>query len=180
MPKNTTYDYCVPNMLLALNNMQRFLKVTKQHCEKHSIHESAFTSFRLFPNMLHFAKQVQIGCNFALRGAYHLCGKTPPKMGYVEASLSDLIDTIEETKTLLLALNPDEFDATINNPVHFSLRTGTKVTYPNGELFLKEYALPNFYFHVTTVFNIIRHNGVVIGKQDFIGSGSAVVEAKDS
>ncbi len=175
MARNTTYDYCVPNMLLALGNMQHFLRLTKKHCEKYMIYESAFTSYRLFPNMLHFAKQVQIGCNFALRAAYHLCHKTPPKMDYVDASLADLIDTIEQTKDLLLALQPEEFDASVDAPVEFSLRTGTKVKYPNGELFLKEYALPNFYFHVTTVYNIIRHNGVAIGKQDFIGRGSAVM-----
>ncbi len=96
-------------------------------------------------------------------------------MDYVEADLSDLIDTIERTKSLLKELSPEAFHSTIDQPVRFNLRTGTQVSYPNGELYLREYALPNFYFHATTVYNILRHNGVPLGKQDFIGSGSATI-----
>lgn len=171
------YDLVVPTLDIGLRNLKNFLITTRTHCKENGISQSAFTEFRLYPDMLHFTKQVQICCNFALRGTHFICGKEPPILDYVQATIKELQASVEETRGKISLLTPEEFENNYQNPVVFNLRDGTPVQFPDGLTYIRGYLFPNFYFHLTTVYNIMRHNGVKVGKQDFIGVANEDVVA---
>ncbi|HEY5800040.1 MAG TPA: DUF1993 domain-containing protein [Burkholderiaceae bacterium] len=120
---------------------------------------------RLAPDMLPFATQAEIAANFALRAAYPLAGLPVPDYGAFAATADGLRQRIARVQTLLAQLDPSRFDAART----VSDQAGKALVTLQADRFLHEYALPNFFFHLTTAYAILRAAGLALGKQDYDG-----------
>lgn len=130
--------------------------------------ETTLLSYRFYPDMFSFAKQVQIATDHAKNCAALLAGLEAPKYEDNETSLAALIARVEKTLAWLNTVKPEQIDGTEGKTVVVKMRD-REMTFTGLEL-LQNRSLPNFYFHVTTAYDILRHNGVEIGKRDFMGA----------
>ena len=162
------YDVCVPVFVKTLSNMKSVLEKAKAHALEHKIEESALVNARLYPDMFPLAKQVQIATDQAKGCAARLAGAEPPAYEDKERNFDDLIARVARTVDYLKGLDPKAFEGAdtreITRPVGGKPHTFTGLSY------LLQFATPNVYFHTTTTYDILRHNGVPLGKSDFIGS----------
>lgn len=150
-----------------LANLSRVLTKVEAHCEAKAIKPEAMLTFRLFPDMFPFIKQVQLSCDFAARAAARLAGEDPKSFPDTETSFAELQDRISAARGYLAGFDPTRFDGAEARRITLKIR-GQDVTM-SGEDFLNVYSLPQFYFHLTTAYNILRHNGVELGKGDYMG-----------
>ena len=162
----TLYDAAVPTITRALTNFMRILEQAAAHAEAKKIEPSVLIGSRLYPDMFPLAKQVQIASDVAKIGTSRLAGVEAPKWEDNEATFPDLIERLRKTIKHLETLKPEQFDDG-SRMVTFPTQTEPK-TWP-GSRYLYTRVLPNVFFHCTTGYNILRHNGVDIGKGDFLG-----------
>jgi uncharacterized protein len=127
---------------------------------------NAFLTARLFPDMFTFTKQVQLACDFAKGTAARLAGVTAPSHADDETSFDELHARIRKTIDFLRSLDKNQFTEAETRSVTFKAQ-GKDMTI-KGAQYLSNVGLPNFYFHVTTAYGLLRHNGVEIGKMDFL------------
>ena len=162
------YQASVPVFAKALTNMRGILEKAAAHAQAKKIDDVVFVTARLFPDMLPLSKQVQIASDFARGTTARLAGSEPPSWEDNEKTLADLIARVDKTLEFLKPFTAAQIDGSearqITRPVRGQPKTFTGINY------LLHYALPNFYFHTATNYAILRHNGVEIGKPDFIGS----------
>lgn len=162
----TMYDASVPTITRALKNFIHVLEKGAAHAEAKKIDPSVFVTFRLYPDMLPLSKQVQIASDVSKGGAARLAQVEPPKYEDNEATFPELIERLRKTIKFLETLKPAQFDdgsRTVTFPTQ-----GESKTLPASR-YLYTRVLPNVFFHCTTGYNILRHNGVEIGKGDFLG-----------
>jgi uncharacterized protein len=126
-----------------------------------------FVDLRLAPDMLAFARQVQLACDFAKNSSARLAGLEPPRFEDTERSLDELRARVARTRAYLAELGPAGFADAESRQIVVPLRDRRLEL--DGLAFLQRWVLPNFFFHVTTAYNILRHNGVDVGKWDFLG-----------
>ena len=157
----------VPTMVRALNNLAFILEKAAQHAEAKKIDPAAFVNARLFPDMFPLSKQVQIASDSAKGGAARLAQVQPPSFEDNETTFAELIDRCRKTVSFLETLKPEQIDGGEDRTVSWQSRSATKSM--QGQPYLLNHVLPNVFFHVTTAYDILRHNGVEIGKQDFLG-----------
>lgn len=162
------YYASVPTLKLMLNNIAAILKKSAEHAAIKKIDPSVFINARLFPDMLPLFKQIQIATDQAKGCAARLAGVDIPKFEDNEATFDELQARIAKTIAFLDGFKQQQIDGSEQREIVFQLHD-TKFEF-NGQEYLLNWVLPNFYFHVTTAYNILRHNGVDIGKRDFIGS----------
>lgn len=124
-------------------------------------------NFRLFPDMFPLSRQVQIASDIAKRGAAQLAGVEAPKFEDNETTFPELIDRTQKTISYLNTFKAEQFDGSEERTITLPVRNDA-LTF-QGLPFLLYFVLPNVYFHVTTVYDILRHCGVELGKQDFLG-----------
>ena len=163
----TVYQASVPVFIRMLNNLTGILEKAAEHCATRKIDPAALIRFRLYPDMFDFARQVQVACDHARNGAARLAGVEAPELEKTEQSFAELIERIRKTIAYLETLRPEHFDGAETREIAIK-RGETTVTY-TGLDYLLNRVLPNFYFHVTTAYDILRHNGVELGKRDYIG-----------
>lgn len=161
------YQASVPVFIRALNNLAAILEKAAAHCEAKKIDPAALLGFRLYPDMFHFTKQVQVACDHAKNGAARLAGVEAPELGGGEQSFAELIERIKKTIAYLQSFKPEQIDGSETREV--VLKRGETVTTYKGQDFLLNRALPNLFFHVTTAYDILRHNGLELGKKDYLG-----------
>jgi hypothetical protein len=161
------YQASVPVMIRALENLAAILAKGEEHAKAKNIAPEVFATSRLFPDMFTLAKQVQIASDVSKGAASRLAGVEPPSYEDNEADLAQLIERCRKTVAYLKTLKPAQIDGTEEKVVTWPMRSGTRSM--KGLPYLVSHALPNVYFHVTTAYNILRHNGVELGKQDFLG-----------
>src|SRR4249919_2479816 len=166
--KISMYQVSVPVFTRMLNNLAAVLDKGAAHAEARKIDPSVLINARLYPDMLPLARQVQIAGDGAKGAAARLAGLEPPKYEDTETSFSDLKGRIQKTISYLNTLKPEQIDGSEERAVTIPLR-GQPVTF-QGLPYLLNHAVPNFYFHVTTAYDILRHSGVEIGKADFLGN----------
>ena len=123
---------------------------------------------RLAPDMLPFAKQIQLTSDFAKNSMARLAGVDPPKFEDVETTMDELLARVRKTLEYIDSLPAAAFDGSEDRDIKIPLRDRT-VEFKGLE-FLQKWALPNFFFHHVTAYNLLRHNGVDIGKKDFLGA----------
>ena len=164
----TMYSHSVPYFIRALNNLSAILKKGAAHAQEHEIDPSIFVTDRLFPNMLPLSKQVQIACDVSKRAAARLSGVEAPVFEDNEASFEELQQRIQNTIDFLNSVPADKINGTEEKQIKF-MAGSTEVEFI-GASYLSLWALPNIYFHVTTAYNILRNNGVVLGKLDYLGT----------
>lgn len=160
------YQASVPVYIKMLTGLASCLKKTAVHYTEHKYDEASLLNYRLFPDMFTFAKQVQEATSHA-RNVVRLAGQEPPKVEENEKSLAELIARVEKTVEFMNTLKPEQIDGTEEKVVTLK-RRDVSVDY-SGYQFLLQRSIPNFCFHCTTAYNILRHNGVAVGKRDYLG-----------
>ena len=165
----TLYAASIPvfkQMLLSLSDV---LTKAEAHAVAKKIDPRVFLESRLSPDMLPLLRQVQIATDFARGTAARLADIDVPVAENNEASFADLQTLISNTLTFLASVSADKIDGQENRAI--VLRPGTpKEKHLNGQAYLLSYSLPQFFFHVTTTYALLRHNGVEIGKKDYMGA----------
>ena len=162
------YQASVPAFIRTLGNLRGIVEKAAAHAQEKKIDESVFLAARLFPDMLAFTRQVQIATDFARGTAARLAGSEPPSDEDKEQTFAELTARIDRAIAFLRTLAPAQIDGSEGREIVRPIRGEPKKF--TGLDYLLQYALPNFYFHTTTAYAILRHNGIVIGKGDFIGS----------
>jgi uncharacterized protein len=162
------YINSVPVFKQFLTALKGNLAQADAHAVANSIEPDAFLQARLYPNMFPLLKQVQVATDFARGISARLAGIEVPIYEGKEKSFADLNGLLTQTMEFLDSVNPGKFEGSETNEV--VLRPGTpKEKKLSGQAYLANYGLPQFLFHVTTAYAILRHNGVTIGKRDFMG-----------
>jgi len=161
------YDEIVPPLTLMLGALKKLIDKAEAHCAARKIDPEAFLRMRLFPDMFPFTKQVQLASDFAKGTAARLSGVANPPMPDTEASFAELRERLQKTLDFLASVPREAFDGAAAREIVFRTR-GQDVTAP-GRVYAGTIGLPQFYFHMTTAYNLLRHGGVEIGKADFLG-----------
>ena len=164
----TMYHASVPVFLRALANLSAILRKAEAHAAARKIDPVVFVNARLAPDMFTLSRQVQSASDSAKGCAARLAGMEVPRWEDTEASLPELQARIAKTVAFLQAVSPELIAGSEERKVVLKLR-GQDVNF-SGQAYLLSFALPNFYFHVVTAYDILRHNGVEIGKIDYLGS----------
>jgi uncharacterized protein len=161
------YQASIPVCIRTLKNLMGILEKGAAYAETKKIDPSVLVNSRLFPDMLPLSRQVQIASDIAKRGAAQLAGMEAPKFEDNETTFPQLIDRIQKTVSYLETLKPEQIDGSEEKTITLQMRDSSLSF--QGMPFLLYFVLPNVYFHVTTAYDILRHCGVEIGKQDFLG-----------
>ena len=161
------YQASVPVFSRALNNLAAILEKAAAHAEARKIEPAVLINYRLYPDMLPLLKQIQIASDSAKGGVARLAGGEPPKYEDNEASIAELIARLRKTVAYLESVKPEQLDGSEDKTVSWKTQTATRTM--QGMPYLLNHVTPNVYFHVTTAYDILRHCGLEIGKQDFLG-----------
>jgi hypothetical protein len=162
------YDATVPAFLQILGSLTGLLTKAEAHCEARKIQPEVLLNARLFPDMLPLSKQVQLACDFAAKGCARLTHSEVPSVPDTEKTFAELKARLAKTIDYVKAFTPAQFEGADLKDVTFPVGANNSLTL-KGQEFLSRFAFPNFYFHATTTHGILRHNGVEIGKRDFLG-----------
>jgi hypothetical protein len=162
------YASSVPVFIRMLNNLKAILQKADAYCAAAKIEPSVLLNERLFPNMFPLIRQVQIACDHAKGAAARLAGLEVPKFDDTETSFADLYARIDKVIAFITPLKAAQIDGSETREV--KLPVGGQTIDFKGENYLLGFALPNFYFHATSAYAILRHNGVAVGKRDFLGA----------
>jgi hypothetical protein len=161
------FDSSVPVFAHFLKALGKVLKKAEAHCEAKKIDPNVLLQARLYPDMLPLVRQVQIACDFAKGAAARLAGAEVPSYPDEERSFADLQARIAKTQDFIATFNSEQFKDAAARTV--SLKIGGQDMSFKGAEYLDRVVLPNFYFHLSTAYGILRHNGVELGKGDFMG-----------
>jgi hypothetical protein len=156
-----------PRFANSLKNLSAILDKAQAHCEAKKLDPAVLIGDRLFPDMFPLARQVQSACDAAKAAVARLAGVEIPKHEDTEKTFPELKERIARTIAFLDSVKAAQIDGSEEKKVTIKRASGD-VTW-TGMQYLLGQALPNFYFHVTTAYNILRHNGVELGKRDYIG-----------
>ena len=162
------YQASVPCFVRTLGNLSAILDKAQAHVDAKKLDATALTGYRLFPDMLPMTRQVQIACDAAKGLVARLSGLENPVHEDTEKTLVELQARIAKTLAFVQSVTPAQLDGTEEKDI--VVKRGDTETHYKGMQYLLGNALPNFYFHVTTAYNILRHNGVEIGKRDYLGT----------
>ncbi len=168
MTTMSMYQASVPRFIHMLGNLHAILSKAQAHAKAKGIDELAFTGFRLYPDMLPLTNQIMIATDTAKGCAARLAGVTAPVYEDNEKTFAELGERIAKTLVYLQSFKPEQIDGSEEREVVLKRRTGEERL--QGMPYLLNSALPNFFFHVTTAYAILRHNGVEIGKKDYLGN----------
>jgi hypothetical protein len=161
------YQASIPVFIRVLNNLTAILAKASASADERKIEPAALLTARLYPDMFPLSRQVQLATDSVTGGAARLAGVEVPAYANEETSIPDLLARIRKTVAYLETLKPAQIDGTEDKTVSWQTRSSTKNM--QGMAFLTNHVLPNLYFHVTTAYNILRHNGVELGKMDYLG-----------
>ena len=165
--KSSMFQSAIPTCTRTLTNLADILEKAAAHTEARKIDPSALLTARLFPDMLPFVKQIQLATDSASGGIARLAGQEVPVMEHGETSFLALIARVKTTIEFLESIKPEQIDGTEDKTISWQSRSSTKSM--QGHPYLMNHILPNVFFHVTTAYNILRHNGVELGKMDYLG-----------
>jgi hypothetical protein len=161
------YQASVPVFQQMLASLAGILTKAEAHATARKIDPSVFLGARLFPDMFALTRQVQLTSDFAKGPTARLAGQEPPKWPDEEKSFAELQARIAKTIDFLKSFKPAQIDGSEDRDV--TIPIGGNPTTFKGQRYLVNFALPNFFFHHTAAYSILRHNGVEIGKRDYLG-----------
>jgi hypothetical protein len=162
------YQASAPRFVNMLNNLSALLDKAQAYCDAKKIDPLVLTASRLYPDMLPFTRQITIACDTAKGAVARLAGVEVPKHEDVEQTLEELKARIAKTVQFVGSFKPAQLDGTEEKTI--VLKLGSREVTFKGMQYLLGFAQPNFYFHVVTAYDLLRHNGVEIGKRDYIGT----------
>ena len=160
------YDITVPQFIKMLKNLHFILDKGALFAESKKINVDILLNSRLAPDQFNLIRQVQIACDTAKLGAARLAGVEAPVHQDNEATLPELKTRIEDVINYLGTFKPEDFQGAHERKISQPRWEGKYLT---GQEFAIQHALPNIYFHITTAYSILRHNGVDVGKKDYLG-----------
>ena len=158
----------VPIFLRMFDNLGQWIDKAEAHAAAKKFDPTVYLAARLAPDMLPFTKQVQIACDTAKFAVARLAGAEAPKFDDTEANLADLRERVRATAAFIQSVPATQLDGSEDKEVTIPRRDGSTVM--KGEAYLKHFVLPNFFFHMTTAYALLRHYGVDLGKMDFLGA----------
>jgi hypothetical protein len=158
----------VPGFTHSLKSLSAILTKAEAHCEERKIDPSILLNGRLFPDMLHLTRNVQVACDSAKGAAARLSQTDIPSFEDNESSFAELKARIQKTIDFMASVPEAGFEGAEDREI--TLKAGPREFKFDGAGYLSTFAIPNFYFHMTTVHGILRHSGVAIGKTDFLGA----------
>jgi uncharacterized protein len=162
------YDATVPAYLQILGSLSGLLDKAEAHCKAKNITPEVLLTARLYPDMLPFTKQIQLASDFAAKGCARLTQSEVPSTPDTETTIEQLKQRLAKTIDTVKGYKPAQFEGADAKNVTFPIGPDKTMTL-TGQQFLSGFSLPNFYFHAATAHGILRHNGVEIGKRDFMG-----------
>ena len=162
------YDLTIVPMLRSLKNLDVIVSKAEEYvaADKY-LDESALIQARLFPNMLPFIAQVRIATDTAKGAAARLSGQAVPSWPDEEKTFAEVHERIGKAIKFLSGFKPKDFEGAVDRAIE--LKFGPEKVNFTGLSYITNFVIPNFFFHVATAYNILRHNGVAIGKRDFLG-----------
>jgi hypothetical protein len=162
------YQASAPRFVNTLKNLSTILDTAQAHADAKKIDPKVLTAARLFPDMFAMSRQVQSACDTAKGAVARLAGVEVPVHEDTEQTFEELKARIAKTIAFINTIKPAQVDGSEDKEVVLKFRSG-EVKF-KGMQYLLGHALPNFYFHATTAYDILRHNGVEVGKRDYIGT----------
>lgn len=162
------YQASIPVLKHMLTSLAAILGKAAAHAEARKIDPGVLINARLFPDMFPLSRQIQIAADQAKGCAARLAGVEIPKFEDKETSFAELQARLSKTIAFLDSFKPEQIDGSEERDIVVQVHD-TRLEFKGGE-YLIGWVLPNFYFHVTTAYNILRHNGIEIGKKDYLGS----------
>jgi uncharacterized protein len=162
------YEASVPAFLQILGSLSGILSKAEAHCAARNIQPEVLLGARLYPDMLPLSRQIQLACDFSGKGCARLANVDVPSTPDTENNFQDLRQRLAKTIDYLKTFAPAQFEGADSRDVTFPVGPDRSLTL-KGQDFLNRFAFPNFYFHAATAHGILRHNGVEIGKRDFLG-----------
>ena len=162
------YDAAVPAYLQILNSLSGVLGKAEAYCQAKGVAPEVLLNSRLYPDMLPFARQIQLVCDFAAKGCARLTHSEVPSAPDTEKTFDELRQRLAKTIDYVKSFKPAQFDGADTKDVTFPAGPNNSLTM-KGQQFLSAFSFPNFYFHAAIAHGILRHNGVDIGKRDFLG-----------
>ena len=161
------YTMSVPVFTRMLNNMSKLLDKAEADATARGFDVAVLLQSRLCPDMFPLSRQVQIACDFAKGAAARLAGMPVPSFPDQETTVADLKARIDKTLVFIAGISKADIDAGADRDVTVQMRDRSLEM--KGLAYLNDMAMPNFYFHLTTAYALLRHNGVAVGKRDFVG-----------
>ncbi len=168
----TMYSASVPTVQHMLRNLIHILDKGEAHAQARKIDPAALTQFRLAPDMLPFTRQILIACDGAKLGVARIAGIEAPKFDDTEVSFADLKARVQKTLDFIATVTPEAMNGTDDKDITFPI-SRDKTRTMKGEDYLRHWMLPNVFFHVVTAYDILRHNGVELGKSDYLRGSQA-------
>jgi hypothetical protein len=162
------YQASVPVFIRSLGNLRAILEKAAKHAEAKQIDPAALVNCRLYPDMFPLSRQIQLASDMAKSCPARLAGTEPVSYEDTETSFPELIARIDKTVALLKGFKPEQVDGSEDRTITLKTRRG-ELSFP-GMQYLLHFLLPNYFFHVTTAYAILRHCGVELGKGDYLGT----------
>ncbi len=163
------YTASIPVFTQMLGGLKTVLSKAAAHAAAKNIAPEALLQARLYPDMFPLARQVQVACDFAKGPAARLAGLDVPAHADTETSFEDLMSRIDKVLALMAGIDVSAFDAAATREIVTQAGTPKEKRF-TGQSYLFNYGLPHFFFHVVTAYDILRHNGVEVGKKDYVGN----------
>jgi uncharacterized protein len=162
------YAASAPAFQKMLGNLKDVLKKGEDFCTAKKVDPSVMLNARLYPDMFHLTRQVQIAADIAKGACARLSGQEIPAYEDKEASFADLYARIDKTIAYIATFKPEHLDG--KEGADITITPGGRTLQFKGQPYLVHWAMPNFYFHVMAAYTILRHNGVDVGKMDYLGT----------
>ncbi len=163
----SVYDQSIARMSHMLQNLDNIISKAETHAEANNIEPSALLQARLFPTMRNFIFQIQVATDVAKGCAARLAGTDIPNWSDDEETFADVHARIKKSLDFLATFKPEQFEGCETRELE--LKLGSHTVKFTGQSYLLGFVLPNFYFHMTTAYNLLRHSGLDLGKRDFLG-----------
>ena len=161
------YDFSIPMFIKNLNILSDILLKAEKDAEKRKIDKLIFINARLYPDMFPLVKQIQIGTDMVKLGIGRLADVKAPSFEDNEITFSDLQKRIKKTISFLNKIKANNMDGSESKKIEFKIRKNN-FKFKNGQIYLQEWIIPHFFFHMTTTYSILRANGVKLGKRNFV------------
>ena len=161
------YDSTVPAFLHTLGNLTGLLGKAEAHCQSKNIQPEVLLGARLYPDMLPFSSQIQNACDAAAKGCARVTHSEVPSIPHTEKTFDELRQRVANTIEYVRSFKPAQFEGADAKDVTLSI--GPNSTTMKGQQLISNIAFPNFFFHVIIAYGLLRHNGVDVGKRDFLG-----------
>jgi hypothetical protein len=162
------YQACVPVFTQMLNGLASVLDKASAHVAEKKLEESAFIQARLYPDMFTMGRQVKQATDFARNAPGRLAGVASPAFPDADSTFAELKDRVTRSVEFVKGFTPAQLDGTEEKEISWT--AGTRQMSFKGQEYLLHFCLPHFFFHCTTAYAILRHNGVEVGKRDYMGN----------